>query len=202
MLTTRFLEALQFAFDLHQIQRNQTRKGSDVPYLAHLMGVAGLVLEYGGTEEEAIAGLLHDAVEDGFGRKTLDSIRQHFGDGVASTVEAVSDTEEQPKPPWRIRKERYIAHSRSASPSARLVSACDKLHNLRSIEADYRSVGEELWGRFVKEEKTIEGKREAVLWYYRSLTEVYLEVGPKAVGEELERTLRRLEKLLPRFRPG
>lgn len=128
--------------------------------------------------------------------------RQHFGDEVASIVEAVSDTEVKPKPAWRTRKQQYIAHSRQATPSARLVSACDKLHNLRSIEADYRNLGEELWVRFVKEEPTPEAKRKAVLWYYRALTEVYLEVGPVTVGEELQRTMGRLENLIPRFAAG
>jgi (p)ppGpp synthase/HD superfamily hydrolase len=107
MLGKRFDEAFELASGLH---REQVRKGTDVPYVSHLLGVASLVLEDGGDEDEAIAGLLHDAVEDGGGREVLETIRARFGDDVAGTVLGCSDTDEVPKPPWRARKERYIAH--------------------------------------------------------------------------------------------
>lgn len=186
MLTERYNQAFQLAARLHHAQR---RKGTQVPYLSHLMAVSSLVLEYGGTEDEAIAGLLHDAVEDQGGQETLELIRTQFGGAVADTVWAVSDTDVKPKPAWRERKEIYIAHAKVASPSARLVSACDKLHNLRSILRDTLEQGERHWVRFVPEAESLEAKREAVLWYYGQLTGVYLEFGPERVGRELQRTL-------------
>lgn len=189
MHSQRFVQAFQLAAELH---KNQKRKGSHIPYLSHLMAVSSLVLEYGGNEDEAIAGLLHDAVEDQGGKATLEVIRNQFGETVAEIVLSVSDTDIYPKPAWKTRKETYIAHARAASSSSRLVSACDKLHNLRSILRDYREQGEEQWARFVPEAKTLAEKRAAVWWYYSELTQVYLECGPKRVGEELGRTLEEL----------
>jgi (p)ppGpp synthase/HD superfamily hydrolase len=189
MLTKRYTQAFQLAAQLHQTQQ---RKGTKVPYLSHLMAVSSLVLEYSGTEDEAIAGLLHDAVEDQGGQATLQTIREQFGDAVAEIVWAVSDTDVQPKPAWKVRKEIYIAHAREATSSARLVSACDKLHNLRSILRDYLEQGEGQWARFVPEAPTLAEKRDMVIWYYSQLTQVYLEVGPAQVGRELKRTLEAL----------
>lgn len=167
-LGDRFDQALQRACELH---RSQFRKGTEIPYLSHLLAVASLVLEDGGDEDQAIAALLHDAVEDRGGRPTLDSIRSEFGDRVASIVEACSDTDIQPKPPWRERKESYLGHLRK-EPSAEVlrVSAADKLHNARCIVADYRRCGESVWQRFNA------GKEEQA-WYYGELARIYRERG-------------------------
>jgi GTP pyrophosphokinase len=125
MLSKRFNEALTFAADLHA---TQTRKGSGVPYIAHLLGVASIALEYGAQEDEAIAALLHDAIEDQGGIATREEIRRRFGDTVTAIVEGCTDAHTTPKPPWRERKEAYIAHLHHASPAVILVSAADKLH--------------------------------------------------------------------------
>ena len=117
--STRFHDAVAYAVQLHA---NQVRKGTDIPYVSHLLGVAGLAMEYGATEDEAIGALLHDAVEDQGGKPTLEEIRRRFGDNVAAIVEGCTDTDVQPKPPWRKRKEAYIDHVRHASPSVCLVS--------------------------------------------------------------------------------
>src|SRR3989304_3553459 len=126
MLTSRFEKALVYAFNLH---KDQTRKSLTVPYFAHLMGVAALVLEAGGDEDTAIAALLHDAVEDHGGLPTLEAIRGLFGDHVGDIVDQCTDAYTYPKPPWRARKEQYISKLRSVSLEARLVSVADKLYN-------------------------------------------------------------------------
>jgi (p)ppGpp synthase/HD superfamily hydrolase len=144
-LTNRFSAALTFASQLHA---TQLRKGSGVPYAAHLLSVTGIVLQYGGREDEAIAALLHDAVEDQGGLPVLEKIRSRFGAEVAAIVEGCTDAYTNPKPAWRERKEKYIAHLQAASPSVRLVCAADKLDNIRAILQDYRIVGEEVWSRF------------------------------------------------------
>ena len=144
-LTTRFDEALAYASDLH---RTQERKGSGIPYVGHLLSVASLVIEGGGTEDQAIAGLLHDAVEDQGGAPTLAVIRERFGDGVARIVEQCSDTDEVPKPPWKQRKQQYVDHLVYASKETILVSLADKLDNARAILRDYRTDGPALWDRF------------------------------------------------------
>ena len=185
-LTKRFSDAFLEAARLHA---KQIRKGSDVPYLTHLLGVTAIALEYGASEDEAIAALLHDAVEDAGGRPTLESLRDQFGDSVAHIVEQCSDAFEQPKPPWRQRKEAYLAHLTDATPSTRLVSASDKLHNLRSILKDYRVLGEELWQRF-------RGGRDGTLWYYAALVDEFSEGGPHELGRELKRTLDELKRLV------
>src|SRR3954469_5390485 len=139
-LSPKFDEALRYAADMH---RDQFRKGpAGIPYIAHLMSVAALVLEAGGTETQAIAALLHDGPEDRGGEKTLAEIEQRFGPDVAAIVAACSDTFEKPKPPWRERKERYIAHLADAPEDALLVSLCYKVHNARAIVSDYRVEGE------------------------------------------------------------
>lgn len=184
-LTRRFTDALTLACDLH---RTQARKGTQIPYVAHLLAVAGLALEHGASEDEAIAAVLHDAVEDQGGAETAARIRAQFGDAVADIVVACSDTDVVPKPPWRARKEAYIAHVRTAPASVRLVSACDKLHNARTLAADYRQVGEELWKRFT-------GGREGTLWYYRSLVTAFAEHGRTPLLDELDRVVTELESL-------
>ena len=143
--TEKFESALLYATRLH---RYQERQGSDIPYVTHLLAVASIVGENGGTEDETIAALLHDAPEDMGGEARLQDIRRRYGDTVAVIVEGCTDTYEEPKPEWRPRKENYIAHVSQAPGSVRLVSAADKLHNARSILADLRALGDALWGRF------------------------------------------------------
>ena len=187
-LTERFDEALTYASRLHV---NQRRKGTDIPYVAHLLAVASIALEHGASETEAIAALLHDAIEDQGGSATREDIRRRFGDDVVAIVDGCTDAETCPKPPWRARKETYIAHVRSAPASVRLVSSSDKLHNARSILADYRTCGEALWDRF-------SGGREGTLWYYRALVEAYREGGGSPVVDELERVVAEIERLANR----
>jgi len=181
LLTARFGEALVYARELHAFQ---TRKGTPVPYLAHLLAVCSLVLEDGGDEDEAIAALLHDAVEDQGGRPTLEEIRRRFGDRVAGIVLECTDADEGPKPPWRVRKERYLAHLPQASRSAIRVSCADKLHNARSLLIDHRRLGERLWERF-------NAGRDETLWYYRTLVEIFKARGA-GLADELERVVREL----------
>jgi GTP pyrophosphokinase len=177
------VEALAYATQVHA---GQSRKGTSVPYVSHVLGVCALVLEDGGGEDEAIAALLHDAVEDGGGPPVLAEIRRRFGDRVADIVRACSDTDETPKPPWKARKARYIAQLRAAGPGARRVSCADKLHNARSILRDYRLVGERLWDRF-------SAPPEEQLWYYRALVDAFRQPGRTALVDELERVVGELE---------
>lgn len=157
--SNRAAEALQMMFELHQ---QQTRKGSEAPYITHLLGVASLVGEYGGDEDQFIAALLHDAVEDQGGLDTLERIRGAFGGRVADLVLGSSDAHTKPKPPWRERKVQHIARQRNAPPDLRLIVAADKLHNARSVLADLRQHGPVVWDRF-------NGKRDGSLWYYREM---------------------------------
>src|SRR6266566_4824103 len=184
-LSSRFEEALVFATRLHAGQR---RKGTAIPYISHLLGVTSIVLEQDGNEDEAIAALLHDAIEDQGGAATREEIRRRFGNTVVAIVNGCTDAEVVPKPPWRRRKEAYIAHLRDAPASVRLVSAADKLHNARAILADYRSVGESLWKRF-------HGGKTGTLWYYRTLVDVLRKTGPAPLFEELERVVSEIETL-------
>jgi GTP pyrophosphokinase len=185
-LGERFDQALVYAAQLH---RGQVRKGqAAVPYVSHLLGVASLALEHGADEDEAIAALLHDAVEDQGGAPTLAAIKERFGAKVADIVEACSDSIGEPKPPWRERKEAYVARLKTASRSARLVSASDKLHNARSILTDYRREGGRVWSRF-------NAGRDGVLWYYRALVDALRPAGPSALVEDLDRVVSELERL-------
>jgi (p)ppGpp synthase/HD superfamily hydrolase len=163
-LGERFSHALTFAADKH---RTQVRKGGDIPYLGHLLSVAGLVIEAGGDETEAIAALLHDAAEDAGGEATLAEIRDIFGEAPAAIVAECSDTFETPKPPWKDRKRSYIEHVATATDSAVLVSLADKLDNARGMLRDHRALGDALWQRF-----SVQDPREH-LWYYTSLLEVF-----------------------------
>ena len=180
--TEKFEDALGYAARVH---RDQTRKGTGVPYITHLLAVAAIVGENGGTEDEVIAALLHDAPEDAGGEARLAEIRGRFGDGVAGIVAGCSDTYEDPKPPWRARKEAYLEHLARAPSLVRLVSAADKLHNARSMLSDYRSAGEDLWGRF-------NGGRDGTLWYYRAVADALAGDGP--VADELGRVVAELER--------
>lgn len=184
-LTTRFVEALAFATVRHAPQR---RKGTTIPYIAHLLGVCSLVLEHGGDEDAACAALLHDVIEDG--HATLAELRTQFGAAVAAIVEGCSDTTELPKPPWRPRKEYYLAHLHQATPATLLVSGCDKLHNARAILADYRAVGDALWERFNRESGGAEGQ----LWYYRELVEAFRPRLPPALLAQLDEVVTALER--------
>lgn len=190
-LTARFEEALVYATQLHA---GQVRKGTTIPYIAHLLAVAGIVLENGGNEDEAIAALLHDAIEDQGGAATREEIRRRFGNTVVEIVDSCTDAEIMPKPPWKPRKEAYIARMRHASASVRLVSVADKLHNTRSILADYRVLGDALWHRFT-------GSKEGTLWYYRSLVTAYREAGTSPLIEELARVVAELEALVAQNEP-
>ncbi len=184
-LSARFEEALILAARWHA---GQVRKETTIPYIAHLLGVASIVLEQGADEDEAIAALLHDAVEDQGGEVILDEIRARFGDRVAEIVAGCTDAWTTPKSPWRERKEAYIAHLRQASASVRLVSAADKLHNARSILADYRVLGEALWSRF-------NGGKAGTLWFYRALVETLQAADPTPLVEELDRVVSEIERL-------
>ena len=184
--SARFREALIYAAQLHAAQ---PRKGTDVPYVAHLLGVASIAIEFGADEDEAIAALLHDAAEDQGGHQTLERIRSLFGERVAAVVDGCTDTYEEKKPEWAERKAKYLAHLRDADSSVRLVSASDKLHNARSILKDYREVGAEVFDRFKK--KTA----DHTLWYYRRLADEFLARGPQRLAEELDRTVTELEQM-------
>jgi (p)ppGpp synthase/HD superfamily hydrolase len=181
--TERFENALIYAACLH---REQTRKGTGTPYVTHLLAVAAIVGENGGTEDEVISALLHDAPEDAGGEARLEEIRARFGDPVADIVAGCTDTYEDPKPPWRARKEAYLDHLAEAQAPVRLVSAADKLHNARSVLADYRTAGEDLWDRF-------NGGREGTLWYYRAVAETLAGDGP--VADELGRVVAEMGRL-------
>jgi (p)ppGpp synthase/HD superfamily hydrolase len=185
-LGARFERALLFATRKHA---GQHRKGTTVPYVAHLLGVASLVLEAGGDEDLAIAALLHDVVEDCGGAPMLKEIRRRFGERVAHVVDGCTDTDLDPKPPWRQRKEDYIAHLRTADADTRLVSAADKLHNVRSIVATYREIGDRVWERF-------HGKRDGTLWYYRTLLDEFQRKKSSPLIRELERAVIELETVV------
>ena len=182
----RVSEAFAYAMVLHGEQK---RKGTDVPYITHLMGVASLVGEQGGDEYLVVAALLHDAVEDQGGKKTLCTIRKRFGDRVARVVEACSDSDVVPKPPWRKRKQSYIDHLDTVDADVRLVSAADKVHNARAIAADLRQIGDDLWSRF-------KATKEENLWYYRTLADTFLRLDPDAaIVRELDLVVREIEEL-------
>ena len=185
-LSERFTDALTFATQLHT---NQTRKGGGIPYISHLLSVASIALEYGANEDEAIAALLHDAIEDQGGAATREEIRRRFGDVVTEIVDGCTDSDQTPKPPWLQRKEAYIAHIPTASASVRLVSAADKLHNVWSILKDYRLLGDAVWERF-------QGGKHGTLWYYRSLVKAFYTAGSTPLVEEFERVVDELERLV------
>lgn len=182
-LTDRFDQALVYASELH---RRQLRKGGDIPYLGHLLSVASLVIEGGGSETQTIAGLLHDAVEDQGGAPILAEIRAKFGDDVATIVEECSDTDVVPKPPWKKRKQDYIDHLDEASKAAILVSLADKVDNARAILRDHRLHGDALWGRFSQDDP------KEHLWYYESLLAVFRRRNDTWLVDELERVLQEL----------
>lgn len=188
-LTWRFDAALQFASALHH---QQNRKGTSIPYLAHLMSVCALVLEAGGEEDQAIAALLHDSVEDHGGSPTLETICHLFGDRVADAVESCSDTtvtDRTKKLPWRERKEKYLEHLRDSNNDAVFVAAADKLHNARAILSGYRELGDELWGR-------LKAPKIDQLWYYEEFIKAIRQTAaPNTLVDELERVVKELSEL-------
>jgi (p)ppGpp synthase/HD superfamily hydrolase len=182
-LGRRLQLAFRYAAEKHM---GQTRKQTAVPYLSHLMAVASLVLEAGGDEDMAIAALLHDVVEDCGGMPRLREVRRKFGARVAKIVEGCTDSFGEPKPEWMERKKDYLREVQHADAETRLVSASDKLHNVRTILADYRRDGEAIWKRFT-------GKKEGTLWYYRALSDEYRR-NPNWVTRELEMAIAELER--------
>lgn len=182
----RFVEGVAYAAWLHDGQR---RKATAVPYLSHLLAVSSLVLEDGGSEDEAIAGLLHDALEDHGDQTSADEIRRRFGPTVARIVLGCSETTGGPKPPWRQRKQASLEHLAAAEPDVVRVSLADKLHNARAVVADYRRLGERLWSRF-------NAGRDAQMWYYRSLAAVFARHSDSAMADELTRLVAELEDLV------
>lgn len=184
-LGPRFRKAFLFAAEKHAAQ---ARKASTIPYIAHLMGVASLVLEFGGDEDMAIAALLHDVVEDCGGEPMLKEVRRRFGKRVAEIVDGCTDSHMSPKPPWRQRKEAYIAHLKAADADTRLVSAADKLNNIRSILSDFRQLRDGIWERF-------SGGREGTLWYYRALLNEFLRDKSGRLTREYELAVREIEAI-------
>jgi len=184
-LGPRLQRAFRYAAEKHA---GQTRKQTAVPYLSHLMSVAGLVLEAGGDEDMAIAAFLHDVVEDCGGMPRLREVRKQFGPRVAKIVEGCTDSFVEPKLEWLERKKDYLREVKHADVETRLVSASDKLHNVRTILADYREHGEAIWARF-------SGKREGTLWYYRALSDEYKRRSPNRITRELEIAVAELERV-------
>lgn len=184
----RFIDAVGFATELHS---EQMRKGTQTPYVAHLLGTAATVLEHGGGEDEVIAALLHDAVEDQGGLETRQRIVKRFGKRVAEIVDGCTDSHVQPKPPWQARKEAFVKSLADATPSVLLVTCSDKLYNARTILRDYRELGEPLWKRFNAGRQT--------LWYYRSLMNAFRQRRPtgqlKLLIDELDFVVSELERL-------
>jgi (p)ppGpp synthase/HD superfamily hydrolase len=184
MITRHLSDALDFAVRAHG---DQVRKGTAIPYVSHLLGVAGLVFEGGGNEELAIAGLLHDVLEDT--SATSDQLERAFGPLVARIVEACSDTQAKPKPPALERKQRYLEHLEYADADTLLVSLADKLHNARTLLLDFRTVGPGVFKRFNL-------SREETLWYYSELADMYLRRRPGALADELKRVVADLRAAL------
>jgi (p)ppGpp synthase/HD superfamily hydrolase len=180
--TSKLADAVAYAIAAHA---GQVRKTTSIPYYSHLLAVTALVLEHGGDEDTAVAAMLHDVVEDAGGRPRLADVRARFGDVVARIVEGCTDTDSVPKPPWRPRKEAYLAHLADEPAAVQLVSAADKLHNARSLLADHYEIGAALWTRF-------SGGREGTLWYYRTLVGSYTKAPPPLV-RELDRVVTALE---------
>jgi (p)ppGpp synthase/HD superfamily hydrolase len=190
-LSRQFEKALVYATRVHG---GQLRKKTKIPYIAHILGVTAIALEYGANETEAIAALLHDAVEDCGGAKRLRDIERKFGKAVAKIVDGCTDTDQVPKPPWLERKKAYVAHVRDASMPTKLVSASDKLHNIRAILMNYREEGEKLWTRF-------NGGKHGTLWYYRALVTAFSGKRIQPLIQEIDRVLTELERLANNGKP-
>jgi (p)ppGpp synthase/HD superfamily hydrolase len=183
-LGRRFDDAFAYA---HAVHAGHTRKGNGVPYIGHLMGVASIVIDDGGSEDEAIAALLHDAPEDCGGRARLEDIRTRFGETVAKIVEDCTDSWDDPKGPWAERKQQYVEHARTLAASSLRVSAADKVHNSYAILRDLRNVGDTVWERF-------NASADDILAYYQSLVRSYREAGGGRLVDELDRIVRAIER--------
>jgi (p)ppGpp synthase/HD superfamily hydrolase len=179
VLTNRFDQAFHYARQLHQ---NQVRKGTAIPYISHSMAVSAFVVEHGGDENQAIAGLLHDAAEDQGGAETLAEIRAIFGDAVAEIVADCTDAWTEPKPPWRARKEAYLNDLVHKSPASLLVALADKTHNAEAILFDYRALGPALWDRF-------NGGADGTRWYYGELSSFFARAMPGRLSDRLSRAV-------------
>ena len=188
VLSERYMEAVRFASDIHS---THTRKGKDTAYVCHLLGVSALVLEAEGTEDQAIAGLLHDAAEDCGGESMLDVISDKFGTEVARIVRACSDSltvDADNKLPWKLRKEDHLAHLRRADSAVLIVTAADKLHNARAILTDVQIHGVDTLERF-------NGKADGTLWYYEQMLGVLQEChAPVILTVPLEGVVRDLRE--------
>jgi (p)ppGpp synthase/HD superfamily hydrolase len=183
-ISPRYTNALEYAREAHA---KQVRKGTTIPYLAHLLGVSSLVLDYGGDEDQAIAALLHDVVEDQ-GEHHLSIVQEKFGERVARIVAACTDgsqaekaaaqTIEEKHANWELRKQRYLEHLADEADDVLLVSGCDKLHNARAVLSDLRDpqVGRSVFERFT-------GRQEGTLWYYRSLADLFTHRGAPMARE-------------------
>lgn len=186
-LTERFTEAVRFANAAHA---TQTRKGTDIPYISHLLAVASFVLDDGGDEDSAIAALLHDMPEDDARRpprENLEEIRRRFGDKVAHIVEGCTDSWERPKRPWIDRKREYVEHARTIDRDTLRVAAADKVHNAYTILRDLRDSGESVWDRF-------NAKPDEIMWYYGALVRAFREVGGGPLVDELDRVVRGIKR--------
>ena len=175
IITDRYNEALSYAETLH---RSQFRKGTSIPYISHLMTVSALVLEHGGDEDQAIAGLLHDAVEDQGGETTLADIKTRFGGSVAAIVADCTDSWEEPKPEWRPRKEAYIESLFKKPQASLLVSLADKTHNAEAILHDYHEIGDDIWARFT-------GGKDGTHWYYQTLKDSFAKLIPGRLQQRM-----------------
>jgi (p)ppGpp synthase/HD superfamily hydrolase len=184
VLSSRVDEAFAYARSVHQ---DQTRKGTDAPYIGHLMGVASMVLDDGGSEDETIAALLHDAAEDHGGRERLEDIRGRFGDAVARIVEDCTDSWDTPRAPWAERKRAYLGHARRLPASSLRVSAADKVHNAYAILRDLRNVGESVWERF-------SAPADDVVAYYEGLVRAFRDAGGGRLVDELDRIVRGIRR--------
>lgn len=184
-LSDRFEHALSWAITLHGEQK---RKLSGVPYVGHLLRVCGTVMEYAGDEDEVIAALLHDALEDQNRPGLADEIADRFGSGVLHIIKQCSDREDSPPPPWRKRKEAFLERLKTADASVRLVTAADKLDNIRNLVTCYRLWGDRVWEHF-------RGGREGTLWYYREAVNVLRHASENPLILELELAVRELESL-------
>ncbi len=187
-LTERFDDALAYASQLH---RAQTRKGNGIPYVSHLLAVAAIALENGADEDQAIAALLHDAVEDQGGLPQLEAIRALYGDAVADIVADCTDAHEEPKPDWHPRKEAYIASLAHKPARSLAVSLADKTHNAAAINADLRAHGATVWNRFT-------GGKGGTLWYYRALANAFRQYAPGIAAERFSREVDEMEELAVR----
>jgi (p)ppGpp synthase/HD superfamily hydrolase len=188
--STAFRDALTYAADVHN---GQVKKGTPIPYFSHLLAVCALVLEQGGDEEEAIACLLHDTLEDHPEKVSREDLHERFGARVARIVEGCTDTPPGyhggSKPPWHERKRRYIEHLRLEGSSLARVALADKLHNARAMLADYRVLGNALWARF-------NAGKDDQLWYFRELVGAFRQAGaPVQMLEEFNEVVSELEKL-------